>query len=224
MMGSDAARTCCTTVYHGAELFEKLCDCGKTETTSDSPQERRAAERMLSLARQVENSEGRCTPEALYQIGIWALLDEAGGETKNIRVDTLIAAAARAGHPAARFVLAKAVLDRVWWADCELASIAKDGDAVFLAQQWLEDLAAQGFCDAKVERASRLWREGNEQQALTELEALAPSYPEARIRQGLFLLALDPDKAMRLIDEGEWDLSTETSLKRLENALLNFST
>lgn len=224
MMGGNGARTCCTTIYHGAELFKKLCDYEKAKTTNDSPREQRSTKRMLSLARQVENSKGRCTSEALYQVGIWVLLDESGGETKNIRADTLIAAAARSGHPAARFVLAKAVLDRVWWADCELTSIAKDGDAAFLAQQWLEDLSEQGFCDAKVERASRLWREGNEQQALAELEALAPSYPEARIRQGLFLLAIDPDKAMRLIDEGEQDLSTETSLKRLEDALLNFST
>ena len=210
----------CSTLYRGAALFEELRehDLGAGDTPTGRSG---AAERMREFASRITASDfDECPEEALYQIAIWALIEEPGYFDEERDIARLLGVAARNGHEASMLVLAKATNERIWWAEDELRQIARDGNAPKLAEKWLGDLAARGYEDAKVEYAETLWRSGRRDEAIACLDSADHELPERAIRKGLYLLASDPPRGMKLIDEGEGLAALNgNQLARLSEAL-----
>lgn len=206
--------------YRGPELYEGLLDHARAMGAGYAKSHSSPDERMEMLSRRVAKScEGYADTEAMYEVAIWTLLHRREGEFQDRHCPRMLCAAASRGHVGARYVMAKACLERVYWAIDELHRCSRDGNPYGLAREWMRELSERGYDDARVEWASELWESGNEGEATDLFATIVGESPDALSRLGLYQLAKDTESGLRHLDAGEDRSVGKSVVSELESAL-----
>lgn len=206
--------------YRGPELYEKLVEHARDTEVNCKGICSTPDDRMEMLARRVERLDDDIADcNALYEVSMWILLYRPYSEFDERDCSRLLSSAATRGHESARFVTSKACLDGIPWAVEELRRIARNGNPFDLAREWLAELSNNGYLDARMELGSDLWERGRADEAYDTLSPIASVYPPALVRLGIHQLPINPDVAIRNLDNGEALGGSEGRLSELERAL-----